>query len=72
VLQPELTAGVIVAYLANGRLSLPKNAAVFDAEDFATDDQRGADSTPPPAEEPGAAPTNAPDAGGASRSNLTH
>jgi hypothetical protein len=35
VLQPELTAGVIVAYLATGRLSLPKDATVYDAEDFA-------------------------------------
>ena len=35
VLQPELTAGVIVAYLADGRLSLPKDATVLDADDFA-------------------------------------
>lgn len=35
VLTPHLTAGVIVAYLASGRLSLPKDAEVFDAEDFA-------------------------------------
>jgi len=36
VIQPELTAGAIVAYLASGRLSLPKDATVFDAEDFAS------------------------------------
>jgi hypothetical protein len=39
VLNPELTAGVIAAYLARGRLDLPKNAAVFDAEDFASGQQ---------------------------------
>jgi len=39
VLTPPLTAGVIVAYLADGRLSLPKDATVFDAEDFASDQQ---------------------------------
>jgi hypothetical protein len=36
IIQPQLTAGVIVAYLAGGRLSLPKDPAVFDAEDFAS------------------------------------
>ena len=35
VLTPHLTAGVIVAYLADGRLSLPRDATLFDADDFA-------------------------------------
>jgi len=33
VLSPELTGGVVVAYLAEGRLKLPKNAAVFNVDD---------------------------------------
>jgi hypothetical protein len=33
VLAPELTGGVVVAYLADGRLKLPKNAAVFNVDD---------------------------------------
>jgi len=33
VLSPELTGGVVVAYLAEGRMKLPKNATVFDVDD---------------------------------------
>jgi hypothetical protein len=33
VLSPELTGGVVVAYLADGRLKLPKNALVFNVDD---------------------------------------
>jgi hypothetical protein len=33
VLTPELTGGVVVAYLAEGRLKLPKNAVVFNVDD---------------------------------------
>jgi hypothetical protein len=33
VLSPEFTGGVVVAYLAEGRMRLPKNAAVFDIGD---------------------------------------
>jgi hypothetical protein len=33
VLSPEVTGGVIVAYLADGRLKLPKNTPVFDIGD---------------------------------------
>jgi hypothetical protein len=57
VLNPELTAGVIVAYLAGGRLDLPKDAAVFDAEDFASGQQP---ATPFAAPAPSIAPAAAP------------
>ena len=33
VLSPEFTGGVVVAYLADGRMKLPKNAQVFNAGD---------------------------------------
>jgi len=33
VLSPELTGGVVVAYLAEGRMKLPKNATVFNIDD---------------------------------------
>jgi hypothetical protein len=33
VLNPELTGGVVVAYLAQGRMKLPKNATVFNVDD---------------------------------------
>ena len=33
VLNPELTGGVVVAYLAEGRMKLPKNAVVFNVDD---------------------------------------
>jgi hypothetical protein len=33
VLSPEFTGGVVVAYLAEGRMRLPKNAAIFDVGD---------------------------------------
>ena len=34
VLSPELTGAVVVAYLAEGRLTLPKNATVFNVDDL--------------------------------------
>jgi hypothetical protein len=33
VLSPELTGGVVVAYLAEGRMKLPRNATVFNVDD---------------------------------------
>jgi hypothetical protein len=33
VLAPEVTGGVVVAYLAEGRMSLPKDATVFNVDD---------------------------------------
>ncbi len=36
VLTPELTAGAIVAYLARGRMELPKDATVFNVDDEVT------------------------------------
>ena len=33
VLSPELTGGVVVAYLVDGRLKLPKDATVFEVDD---------------------------------------
>jgi hypothetical protein len=37
VLSPELTGGVIVAYLARGRMELPKNATIFNVDDEVTE-----------------------------------
>ena len=34
VLSPELTGAVVVAYLAKGRMKLPKDAVVFDVDDL--------------------------------------
>ena len=66
ILQPELTAGVIVAYVANGRMSLPKNPAIYDADDFAGEDP----PTPvaPPADNTAAQPDGG---GGAAPSHGT-
>jgi hypothetical protein len=36
VLSPELTGVVVVAYLADGRMKLPRNATVFNVDDFET------------------------------------
>jgi hypothetical protein len=36
VLSPHLTAVLVVAYLAEGRMKLPKNATVFNVDDFET------------------------------------
>jgi hypothetical protein len=33
ILTPELTGGLVVAYLAKGRMELPKNALVFNVND---------------------------------------
>jgi hypothetical protein len=57
VLSPEFTGGVVVAYLADGRMKLPKNATVFNAGDEEVTDARPAPAaangrkvlTPPPA-----------------------
>ena len=44
VLQPEVAGGVVVGYLVDGRLSLPKDVRVFNAGDFA---REGADDANP-------------------------
>jgi hypothetical protein len=36
VLSPHLTAVLVVAYLAEGRMKLPKNATVFNVDDIET------------------------------------
>jgi hypothetical protein len=46
VFAPEVTGGVVVAYLVEGRLKLPKDAEVFDIGDEETT------GTPAPSEEP--------------------
>jgi len=46
VFAPEVTGGVVVAYLVDGRLKMPKDAAVFDIGDEETS------GTPPPEAEP--------------------
>jgi hypothetical protein len=47
VLSPEFTGGVVVAYLADGRLSLPKNATIFNVDDEVVTDGQVAAPTPP-------------------------
>ncbi len=42
VLSPEFTGGVVVAYLAEGRMRLPKNATVFNAGDEEVTDGQAA------------------------------
>jgi hypothetical protein len=46
VFAPEVTGGVVVAYLVDGRLKLPKGAAVFSIGDEEVTD------APVPADEP--------------------
>jgi hypothetical protein len=50
VFAPEVTGGVVVAYLMDGRLKMPKDAAVFDIGDAEVTGQ------PEPASEPVVAP----------------
>jgi hypothetical protein len=33
VLTPEVTGGIVIAYLTDGRMKLPRNAAVFNVEE---------------------------------------
>ncbi|WP_188554507.1 hypothetical protein [Edaphobacter dinghuensis] len=42
VLSPEFTGGVVVAYLAEGRMKLPKNATLFNAGDEEITDAQAA------------------------------
>lgn len=42
VLSPEFTGGVVVAYLAEGRMKLPKNATIFNAGDEEVTDAQAA------------------------------
>jgi hypothetical protein len=54
-LAPEVTGGVVVAYLADGRLKLPKDAQTFDIGDEETMSKRGSRSVlavPAPAARP--------------------
>lgn len=47
VLSPEFTGGVVVAYLAEGRMRLPKNATMFNIDDaVVTDGQVASPSLP--------------------------
>jgi hypothetical protein len=46
VLAPEVTGGVVVAYLTDGRLKLPKNTAVFDIGDEETTSTSDLPATP--------------------------
>lgn len=47
VLSPEFTGGVIVAYLADGRMSLPKNATIFNIGDEVITDGQAAPASLP-------------------------
>jgi hypothetical protein len=47
VLAPEVTGGVVVAYLTDGRLKLPKSTAVFDIGDEETTSPPDLPATPP-------------------------
>jgi hypothetical protein len=67
VLTPELTGAVVVAYLADGRLKLPKNATVFNVDDEETEPGQAvpADAAKPsgdrvPLGPPASAPATAP------------
>jgi hypothetical protein len=55
VLSPEFTGGVVVAYLVEGRMSLPKNAPMFEIDDA---EMTGGPKVPGrrPGEDPGLAP----------------
>jgi hypothetical protein len=54
VLAPEFTGGVVVAYLVDGRMKLPKNATVFNVGDLQTITGAGPDPQAPATVQPGA------------------
>jgi hypothetical protein len=49
VLSPELTGAVVVAYLSEGRMKLPKGAAVFNVDDLEGGPGQGGGAPPPAA-----------------------
>jgi hypothetical protein len=57
VLNPGLTGGVVVAYLAEGRMKLPKDATIFNIDDAANGPGHSPDAQPAadPAPSPGSA-----------------
>jgi hypothetical protein len=57
VLSPELTGAVVVAYLTEGRMKLPKDAAVFNVDDIETGTGPG-DSPPLEPAKPGGQETH--------------
>jgi hypothetical protein len=61
VLSPEVTAAVVVAYLAKGRMKLPKDAVVFNVDDLENGPGQlpGGDREPaaPAADPPAVAPS---------------
>ena len=56
VLAPELTGGVVVAYLVDGRLKLPKGATIFNIGDQENSGQTSTGLTEPPATAPSQEP----------------
>ena len=52
VIAPELTGGVVIAYLVDGRMKLPKGATVFNIGDQETSGQTPTGLTEPPATAP--------------------
>jgi hypothetical protein len=64
VLTPELTGGVIVAYLAEGRMKLPRNATIFNVDDEENGPGQSAEAAPaeptqPEGDQPAADPVTA-------------
>jgi hypothetical protein len=71
ILTPEVAGGAVVAYLAEGRMKLPRNATVFNVDDEETGPGQpwpfqpassGGDRTPVPSPElsPASPPVNSP------------
>jgi hypothetical protein len=56
VLAPEVTGGVVVAYLVDGRLKLPKGTPIFEIGD----EERSGATDPPAAEQRNVLPVNPP------------
>jgi hypothetical protein len=52
ILQPEVAGGVVVSYLVDGRLSLPKNVRVYNAGDFDSSGPGGGDPAKDPTSKP--------------------
>jgi len=53
VLAPEFTGGVVIAYLVEGRLKLPKDAKVFEVNDAEVTDAPDVPATQPVVAAPG-------------------
>jgi hypothetical protein len=56
VLSPEFAGGIVVAYLADGRMTLPKNASIFNVDDLQAGPDPASNPLSPPPSQNGSKP----------------